>query len=229
MDRDQLYGDPEESWRIAFAGSQANIWTAMPGIVTAVNLSEMTCSVQPAIQGTLTDQNGVVTTHKLPLLIHVPIIFPQAGGFALTFPVAVNDEVLIVWANRCIDSWWQSSGIQLPIEARMHDISDGFCIPGPCSKPNVIPSISTTNAQLRTKSGNAYLELTPGGGVNIVAPAGFSINGAVSITGNVSVTGNVTSTAAISAAQVKEGLIELGLHHHTGVTVGSGTSGPPVP
>lgn len=223
MDRDQLYGDPEEAWRIPFAGSQAGIWTAMPGIVQSVDWDEMTASVQPAIQGTATDENGVVTAHNLPLLIHVPIIFPQAGGFALTLPLAAGDEVLIVWANRCIDAWWQQGGIQLPIEARMHDISDGFCIPGPCSKPNAIPSVSSTNAQLRTKDGTASIEITPGGAVNITAPGGFTVNGNGTVNGNLNVTGNLTG------GTVKEGLIELGTHKHTGVTTGTGTSGGPTP
>ncbi len=135
----------------------------MPGIVAAVNLVKMTCSVQPSIMGTIEDETGATTSVKLPLLVDVPLCFPNAGGFIVTFPVAVNDEVLVVFGSRCIDSWWQSGGIQRPMEARMHDLSDGFAIPGPRSQPRVIGSISTTDVEIRNAAGTVYLSLTSGG------------------------------------------------------------------
>lgn len=235
MDRDQLYGDPNESFRIGFAGQQANMWTSMPGIVQDVDWSQMTCSVQPAIQGTATDVNGVVTAHNLPLLIHVPIVFPQAGGFALTLPLQSGDEVLISWACRCIDAWWQSGGIQLPMEVRMHDISDGFAIPGPVSQPNVISGVSATTAQLRTKDGTSYIELTASGAINMLSPGGVTITGNLVVTGsgavgaNLQVGGTAAVTGALTAASVKSGLIDLATHKHLGVTTGTGTSGGPTP
>ena len=106
----------------------------MPGIVQSVDLATMTCSVQPAIQGTIELEDGSLQTTNYPLLIHVPIIFPRAGNFIITLPLAAGDEVLVSWACRCIDAWWQSGGIQRPMEARMHDLSDGFAIPGPTSQ-----------------------------------------------------------------------------------------------
>lgn len=235
MDRDQLYNDPEESWRTAFAGSQCDIWTALPGIVQSVDFTDMTCSVQPAVQGTITDLNGIVKAVNLPLLIKVPIIFPQAGGFALTLPLAANDEVLIIWASRCIDAWWQQSGIQPPMEVRMHDLSDGFAIPGPTSVPNTVTNVSSTNAQLRTKDGTSYLEITPSGQITVKAPGGFIVQGNMHVTGSsifdgtVNATGDVIVSGNITGTTVKEGLIQLGTHKHGGVSTGTGDSGGPIP
>ncbi len=167
MDRRQLLNDSEEAMRLVLDGRQSTLWTAMPGIVTAVNLAKMTLSVQPAIQGTVFNEDGTSTAVNLPLLLDVPICFPNAGGFVLTFPIAVNDEVLVVFASRCIDAWWQTGGIQRPMEARLHDLSDGFAIPGPRSQPNVVGSISSTDVELRNAAGTVYLSITSSGKIGI--------------------------------------------------------------
>lgn len=159
MDRAQLLNDQEEAMRLILDGRQACTWTAMPGIVQSVNSARMTCVVQPAILAPVTDQDGAVSYVKLPLLLDCPLVFPNGGGFMLTFPVAANDEVLVVFANRCIDAWWQSSGTQKPMEARMNDLSDGFALVGPKSLPNALPSISTTKTSLRNTAGTVYFQV----------------------------------------------------------------------
>jgi hypothetical protein len=163
MDRAQLLNDAEEAMRLVLDGRQSCIWTAMPGIVQSVDRSAMTCEVQPAIQGTVEDETGATQSVNLPLLVDVPIVFPSAGGFTITMPLAVGDEVLVIFASRCIDAWWQSSGVQRPMEMRMHDLSDGFAIPGPHSKPKVISGISATDLEIRNNAGTTYLSITSGG------------------------------------------------------------------
>lgn len=213
MDRNQLLNDPETAIRYALDGRQSQIWTTLPGIVDTVDLSAMTCSVQPAIQGVQTNPDGSETFINLPLLVDVPICFPSAGGFTLTLPVKSGDEVLVHIASRCIDSWWQSGGVGVPMESRMHDLSDGFAVPGVKSQPNVISGISATNAQLRTDDGTAYLEITPTGRVNITAPAGMTFT-----TPTLTVTGEVIA-----------GIIPLSTHIHTGVVSGTSDTGGPIP
>lgn len=213
--QDQYVNDNEEAFRLAMDGRLSTLWTSMPGMVVDVNFSEMTCSVQPLIQGIVTDESGAETPVSLPKLIHCPIIFPQAGGFALTLPLAAGDEVLICWASRAVDAWWQQGGIQPPVETRMHDISDGFVIPGPCSQPNTIPNISSTAAQLRTKDGSTVLQIGSDGKITMTATE-------VDITGNLKVTGTIVATG-----QVTGNGIPLSTHLHGGVTTGAGNTGVP--
>lgn len=227
--RDELRNDPEEALRLAFDGRQAVMWTAIPGIVTEVNLEDMTVSVQPAIQGAVSDENGAVTFVDLPVLVKVPVCFPKAGGFVLTMPIAVNDEVLVVFSARAIDTWWQSGGVGKPIEARMHDLSDGFAIPGPASVPNAVANISANSAQLRNEAGTTYIEITSDGKIKFVSPSEIELNGPVKITGDLTQTGNQNITGNVVATAVTSGGIGLATHKHGGVTTGSGTSGTPVP
>lgn len=225
--RDQLLNDPEDAFRQAFDGRQACLWSALPGIVTEVDLAQMTCSVQPAIQGTVEDENGRKQSVNLPVLIHVPICFQRAGAFILTMPLAVGDEVLVVFSSRCIDAWWQSGGVQRPMESRMHDLSDGFAIPGPTSQAKLVSGISTTGAQLRSVDGSTYIEISADGKVKINATQ-TNIQGPVNITGNVNITGALAVSGTVTGSDVIAGLIHLLTHMHTGVTTGSGTSGGPV-
>ncbi|GAB7197671.1 hypothetical protein OS31_40010 [Dickeya oryzae] len=110
------------------------IRVSLPGIVQSFDPDSVTCVIQPAIRGYETDTGGNQISVPLPLLVDVPVIFPRGGGCTLTFPIQPGDECLIVFADRCIDFWWQSGGMQEPVDGRMHDLSDAFCIPGPMSQ-----------------------------------------------------------------------------------------------
>ncbi|MFZ5936579.1 Gp138 family membrane-puncturing spike protein [Pseudomonas sp. HS6-2] len=121
----------------------------------------MTCVVQPAIQSFVTADDGSMVLTTLPLLLDCPVQFPAGGGCTLTFPVKPNDECLVVFASRCIDSWWQSGGIQAQAELRMHDLSDGFALLGFRSQPRVIGGISLQAVQLRSDDGAAFVEVNP--------------------------------------------------------------------
>lgn len=170
LDPRQLLNDSEETQRILLTGWQSGIWTAMPCIVQSVNYEAMTLIAQPSIKGNVRLEDGTLTSVLYPLLVDVPIMWPSSGGFAVTFPIVLGDEVLVVFASRCIDSWWQSGGIGLPMETRMHDLSDGFAIPGPHSQPSVFPSISTTDLQVRNKLGTTFVSIGADGRIGFQNP-----------------------------------------------------------
>lgn len=221
MDRAQLLNDAEAATRLALDGRQSTIWTAMPGIVQAVDFTKMVLKVQPSIKGMIQNEDGSLQSVNYPLLINVPIVFPSAGGFTITFPVKVNDEVLVVFASRCIDSWWQSGGIGEPMEARMHDLSDGFAIPGPKSLPNAISGISSTGVQIRNDAGTSYVEIAADGKIKLVAPPGVEMTGNLKVTGNVVASGEVTGHSETVP-------VTLTTHVHPGVTSGGASTGGPV-
>jgi hypothetical protein len=118
MDRRERWGDPEEAQRMAQAALQARIWTCLPGTVVSFDASACTVAVQPAIGGVAFDASGKPGATTLPVLHDVPVVFPGGGGLHLTFPLAAGDEVLLVFACRPIDSWWQSGGVQRPAGPR---------------------------------------------------------------------------------------------------------------
>ncbi|EPG4668766.1 Gp138 family membrane-puncturing spike protein [Klebsiella pneumoniae] len=188
---------------------------AMPGIIQSFDPDAVTAVVQPAIRYIERDNDGNKLTNDYPLLVDVPVVFPRGGGCTLTFPVKAGDECLVIFADRCIDFWWQSGGIQEPVDGRMHDLSDAFCIVGPQSQAKKIGGISTTAAQLRTDDGSAIIELAAGGAVTITSPQ-ITINGPLQVNGEITSTGD----------QLAGGISQIG-HTHGGVEPGGGSTGAP--
>ncbi|QLL11695.1 Gp138 family membrane-puncturing spike protein [Pseudomonas chlororaphis] len=237
MDSRERMNDPVVGLTVALGGWQSKMQTAIPGIIQSFNTDNpdsMTCTVQPAISGQVRDETGALIGVELPLLVDCPVQFPAGGGCTLTFPVKPGDECLVVFSSRCIDSWWQSGGIQAQADLRMHDLSDGFALLGFRSQPRVIGSISGTAAQLRTDDGAAFIE---------VDSSTHAINAVTSGAASISAQGNITMTAPLvtingdmkvngrvdTTGDVKADTISLLTHKTSGVTPGGGTSGVPVP
>ncbi len=224
MDRSQLLNDAEEAMRVVLDGRQSGIWTATPGIIQSVDTTKWTCSVQPAIKGSVEDENGAVQSVNLPLLINVPIVFPGGGGYVMTFPLAAGDEVLVIFASRCIDAWWQSGGSDNePMEARMHDLSDGFAIPGPRSQPKVSgPGSISTAFQIRNENGDGIVQIDPDGVIRLLSTGEVHIVAPQTvIVGSLVVTGDIIGDSLGTP-------INLATHKHISAIPGSPT-GPAIP
>ena len=174
MRREEYLGNAGEQQYFNNESLQARLWTALPGIITAVDYTKFTVRVQPAIMGKTEDAEGVQTDVQLPMLVDVPVLFPNGGGWHLTCPIQVNDECLVVFASRCIDAWWQNGGVQKPMELRMNDLSDGFCILAPYSQPmasEVTGGFSNNSIIIRDDKKENYLEYVTGGDVNVLHQA----------------------------------------------------------
>jgi phage baseplate assembly protein gpV len=243
MDQRERLNDPEEALRVAMEGHQADIWTALPGILQSFDAADpgnITATVQPAIQGRLRQTDGSWKDANLPLLLDCPVIFPAGGGFALTFPLAQGDEGLVVFSSRCIDAWWYSGGVQKQARARMHDLSDGFFLPGCFSRARKLANVSATNVQLRSADGQTLVEMAGGGIVNIKAPTQINLNAPIiALTGAIAVDGvvsgqiggggtiNLGNAALVTTGKITSNGKVLDSHVHGGVQPGGGSTAPP--
>jgi hypothetical protein len=185
MDPRQRLGDMSATLDMHAIGNQSQIWTALPGIVQSFDPAKMTCEVQPSIQGVLSDpKTGAASNTNLPLLVDCPVCFPGFGDAIMTFPISAGDECLVIFASRCIDGWWQSGGVQAPLVYRMHDLSDGFVLPGGRSQVNLVGGISTSTTQLRSIDGATCVELDAAAqAITLTAPGGINLNGPVNLGG----------------------------------------------
>lgn len=230
---------------MALDGLRSGLWTSMPGIIQSFNAGAVTATVQLAIKGIVHAPDGTAQFVNMPLLVDVPVHFPRGGGCTLTFPVTKGDECLVVFAARCIDGWWQSGGVQAPMDPRIHDLSDGFAFVGFFSQATKIGGISTASTQLRSNDGATYIDLNPSTKkVKIVAPGGFDViaplstfSAGVTISGLLTFVGGMVGSAASGAAAVFNGILNVigqitangkrvdDTHTHNGVQPGSGNSG----
>ncbi|HBS6341514.1 TPA: phage baseplate protein [Klebsiella pneumoniae] len=213
---------------------------SIPGIIQSFDPDAVTAVIQPAIKGVEHDTSGAEISVNLPLLVDVPVVFPRGGGCTLTFPVKEGDECLVIFADRCIDFWWQSGGVQEPVDGRMHDLSDAFCIVGPQSQAKKIGGISTTAAQLRTDEGSAFIEVSAGGNITATTAGNATINAPeIVLNGNVTINGNLSQGMGESGGtatmhgpvtvtnDVTAGGKSLMTHTHGGVEHGNDSTGEP--
>jgi len=243
MDRKERVPDLRQTLIAALQGWQADMWTAMPGIIQSVDLVQQTCVVQVAVQISVLDiETGVSNWQSISPLLDCPLFFPHGGSMSITFPVAAGDEALVVFSSRCIDGWWQNGQVQPQALFRMHDLSDGFAFAGFRSNSKVVGSISATTLQIRSADGNNLLEVDPVlGKVNVVAALsvnvtgeGINLNGNTTINGSLVVTGGLVAEAAVSVGTIlTTPVLEVDsepytAHIHTGGTLTGGHTGPPV-
>lgn len=180
--RERLGGDPAAAFRIAFQGMQADLWTTLPVAVVEYNPAFRTVKLQPLIKGGIPNaETREMEWIDMPILLDCPVIFPGGGGYLLTFPLLPGDEGLVLISSRCIDGWWEMGGIQPQTELRMHDLSDGFFLPGIESKPSLTPDLSPTAAQLRSKDGTTSVSLGPEG-VNVTSLLPINVQSTTMIT-----------------------------------------------
>ena len=228
MERAERLDDIVEAQRRAAEGQQAQIWTALPGLVTGFDPAAMTVSVQPAVQGSITGEDGKSQNCQMPLLVDVPVVFPCGGGFTLTHPIKAGDEALVVFSSRCIDGWWQGGQSAPPPDGRMHDLSDGIAIVGMRSQARKLnPPVDSENVQLRSDDGKTTITMTPASEIrlecekevkikapqiilegNITTTGAGGGSGTVSMKGAMSLDGNLDSTGDMTAEGVS-------VAHHT--------------
>lgn len=219
----------------AVAKGLSETWTAIPVKITSYDATLQTAQVSSQI---IPVWNNPITGQKqiplpIPPINDCPVVFPHGGGFTLTFPIAAGDEGLLILADRWIDGWWSNGSPTPPTDLRMHDLSDGFVMVGPRSRPNAISSVSTTAVQLRNDAGTSYvqidgsgnidltsvenIDLTSVGNITIQSPAGIvtiDANGLISLVSNgatieIDAGANVHVVTPGEATVVATGLIHL--------------------
>lgn len=216
--------DAESALLGAFEGLQASLWTALPAVIAKVDLAKMTVEAKPSVQVRVRNPDQTYRWLEVPVAVDVPLVFPSGGGYTLTFPVAVGDECLLVFASRCIDSWWQQGGCPVPAEIRMHDLSDGFALVGPRSQPRVLSGVSTSDVVLRNDAGTTKLSIKANGNIDLTSAANVTMAASqVNITADVNITGNVVISGTLQAGGKNVG----GTHTHTPVDTGLGHTGAP--
>lgn len=153
--------DQEDVFRRNNDKLSREIRCAIPAQVVSFDPTKQTITAQPLIRDRIINrQNGELAFIALPTLSDIPVSFPQAGNFVLTMPIQAGDEVLLIFSDMNIDSWWENGGLQNWNDRRRHDLSDAIAVVGLNSVPNVIPSIASNGTELRTKDGLTKLKIT---------------------------------------------------------------------
>lgn len=213
--------------RKAIDGAISGLNTCMPAKVLSFDAEERKVDVVPLVKRPM--PNGVMM--EQPTILGVPVQYPATNKSMFYFPLEKGDFVLLVFAQRSIESWCfaTSNNVIDPEDDRKFDYSDAIAIPGVMPFPiaaSIWGNSTLTNNPLdvimKHNSGSANeneLVLTSDGKIRMTAPNGFVLDGDVAVTGNMDVDGDVTALV---------GTISLSTHTHTSTAPGNPTS-PPIP
>ncbi len=127
----------------------------MPARVERYDAATQLVDVSPQVKEPFENEDGSVSSLQLPIITNVPLVFPGAGGFHVTFPVAVGDTVLVVFADRSIDTWLAEGGLADPVDQRRHSLSDAIAIPGLHSNKAAISGVDAAVITLGKDSESA--------------------------------------------------------------------------
>lgn len=235
----------------SFEHQMAGVNTCIPGIVVSVDdLNSLMVSVQPTVNMKFKD--GQV--QEYPSITNVPLLMPSSSTSAVTFPISVGDPVLIVFSMRGVDNFKLGNGRPAaPTDFRKFDLSDAFAILAPWPKSKSINNPakhvwdhdtkdmvmvhnlgSGTECEFRLKADGSIQIRTNqdvevlGRSITVNATQDLNFNapsmtvdvGNTTWIGTINHTGDYTQVGTYTLNSVN-----INLHRHNGVTVGSGTSG----
>ncbi len=131
----------------------ADLHVALPARVERYDAARQMLDAQPLLLSAYQQEDGSRATERIPVITNVPVLFPGAGGFRLTFPVEVGDTVLLIFAERSLDRWLALGGEVDPADRRMHDLTDAVAIPGLRAQPQVWTGVGTEHATMGQDGG----------------------------------------------------------------------------
>lgn len=247
-----------EAYVTFFKDLMLGVRTSIPAKIMKINSLNgglVSVDVQVYINHTITGADGIQQTQKeIPILAGVPLVMPrsQTTGFSLTIPIAVGDDVLVVFSDRSIDNWQSTGKISPPAEkvtTRTHDLTDAVAIIGIFNDMTPIPNYSFDAIEMRNKQGDVSVSVSNDGivldnkGIKISIEGGniSLVNGASSITIEsnkitidsplVEITGDSFEMGSSSNVTTGGGLTSSGgldFENHIHSDPQGGNTGPPV-
>ena len=155
----------------------SDLHTCMPAEIVAIRLDakDARCFVDvlPMLQRAVVDEDGELIDEALPVLQMVPVGYPQGGGFFVSLPLAVGDVVLVVFAERSLDSWIElakggSRSPVIPGDLSMHSLQGAIALPcGPAPRSGLLQGVDPSDVVLGRKDGTILQRWKPDGSVEI--------------------------------------------------------------
>ena len=135
-----------ETLRRVIEARVTEIQVGVPSSVVSYDPSTGTCSAQPLVRRPLQDIDRVVF-ENLPILEDIPIVWPQGGGYAITFPIKKGDLVILVATTWNAHNAMNSGEISDPNELKFQSVSSVFAHPG--WRCDADPLVSATSDEMR--------------------------------------------------------------------------------
>jgi hypothetical protein len=128
------------------------VHTSMPARVESYDKDTQTVSVKPMLRGVVPTDDGEIV-ESLPVIQNVPVMWPRAGRFFLSFPLAKGDTVLLHFCHSSIDEWRTRGAEVTPADLRKHSLSDAVAYAGLYPNDEALDEVSTEEIVLGEDGG----------------------------------------------------------------------------
>ena len=189
----------KEDMALFFWQRVAELNTTMPAVISKVN--DNSINVRPVIARVYAEQ-----IIEPPIVEDVPIIWPCGGGTNMTWPLEEGDYVLLVCAQRNIETWLGGEDFKPPPDSSLLELTDCFAIAGinPESKFLPIPEKPTLNGDFLINGnveiqGSLYVKDETSIDSTLYVDSDVSCNSAVSVAASLSVSGESTLDGLVMA------------------------------
>lgn len=109
----------------------AGLHVSLPCQVQSYDATRQVADLQPLLQQITADsETGEQLAESLPVLPNVPIAFPRAGSFFMSWPLAAGDFVNVVFADRPIGQLRATGAESDPGDLSTHTLDGGVGYPG---------------------------------------------------------------------------------------------------
>jgi hypothetical protein len=152
-----------------------DVHTCMPGEVVAVRSSDRDrrqfVDVLPMLQREVIDADGLAVNEAMPVLQMVPVGYMQGGGYFVSMPLRIGDVVLLVFAERSLDSWIETAipgahSPTVPGDLATHSLQGAIALPmGPAPRATLLAGVDPTDMVVGLANGTILLRFTPDGQV----------------------------------------------------------------
>ncbi len=117
--------------RAAMDCRELEFHTSLPCRVEKIDKAGKFVDVKPLLRRRFVNPDGTEIDESLPVIPRVPIAWPRAGKFFVTFPIKPGDLVEVVITEASRDAFQASGGEETdPDDFRRFDLSDAWAYPG---------------------------------------------------------------------------------------------------
>lgn len=106
--------------------------TALIAKVESYDSSKQQVNVSSVFKRPIENVDQEIVLEQLPMLCDVPVLFPRAGGFFISFPIQAGDFVQLIFNEVSIDDW-------LLDKANTMSSTQRFTLQGAVAIPGIYP------------------------------------------------------------------------------------------
>jgi hypothetical protein len=114
-----------------------DVHTALIAQVESYDAKKQQVNVSPVLKRSIKSLDGQRVNEQLPMLCDVPVLFPRAGGYFISFPIKPGDFVQLIFNESSIDEWLLGS--------TNFDFCQRFTLAGAVAIPGIYPESKPIN------------------------------------------------------------------------------------